>query len=283
MIIRFVAALMFLLLPLSALAGSSYFIDRVAEGIYAAVVRPDGKVTSNAFFVEGDEYVVVGGAHLTRQAIADLESAVKAITDKPVRYYILSHHHRGFSHIDFDFPPGREVIMSWQTWQGVNQEFRAVPYPVLFYSDGITLKLGGRTVVLTNVEKGHTEGDTLVYLPESKVLFTSDLVYADSVGYMGEGHMQEWVLALELMERLDPEKIIPGNGPVSGPRAIGEYKNFLRDFLTEILQHIEQGESLEDTLLLFSLPQHQARPGYEKFFKTNVTRAYGDLKKAMAK
>lgn len=283
MIVHFLAALLVLLLPLSAQAGDGYYIDKVAEGIYAAVARPDGNVTSNAFFVEGDEYVVAGGAHLTQKAIGELESAVKAITDKPIRYYILSHHHRGFSQIDFDFPPGREVIMSWQTWQGISQEFRTIPYPVLFYSDGITLKLGGRTIVLTNVPKGHTEGDTLVYFPEAKVLFTSDLVYADCIGYMGEGHMQEWVLALELIERLEPEKVIPGNGPVSSLGAVSSYKSFLRDFLTEVIGHIEKGDSLEETQLLFSLPRHQNLSGYEKFFKTNVTRAYRNLNETMTK
>lgn len=276
--IPLLTALLLPILASAALAAPHFYIDRVTDGVYAAIVRPGGSATSNAFFVVGDDYVVVGGAHMKPETIAELESAVKAVTDKPVRYYILSHHHRGFSHIDFDFPPGREVIMSWQTWQGVSQEFRDVPYPVLFYSDGITLKLGGRTLILTNVERGHTEGDTLVYLPESKVLFTSDLLYADSVGYMGEGHMQEWVLALELMERLAPEKVIPGNGPVSDPRSLQDFKLFLRDFLTEVLQHIERGESLEETLRGFSLPRHQHRDGYGKFLKTNLTQAYQDLK-----
>lgn len=279
--VPFLAAFLLLSTCFPAIAGAGFYIDRVADGIYAAITRPSGKITSNAFFVEGDDYVVIGGAHLTKEAITQLESAVKAITDKPVRYYILSHHHRGFSHIDFDVPAGREVIMSWQTWQGVSQEFREVPYPVLFYSDGITLKLGGRTMILTNVEKGHTEGDTLVYLPEAKVLFTSDLVYSDRIGYLGDGHMQEWVLALELMERLNAEKIIPGNGPVSGPRAIADFKSFLRDFLTEVLGHIERGESLETAERSFSLPRHQNTPGYEMFFKTNFARAYSDLKSGM--
>lgn len=259
-------------------AATNFYIDYLSDGVYAAVVRPGGEATSNAFFVEGDEYVVIGGAHLTAGVISELESAVRAVTDKPVRYYILSHHHPGFSRMDFDIPPGRDVIMSWQTWQVINEEFEEIPYPVLFYSDGITLKLGGRTLILTNVEKGHTRGDTLVYLPDSQILFAGDLLYVGSVGYMGDGHMQEWVLALELMERLAPKKVIPGQGPVSGPQAIGQFKTFFRDFLTEILTHIEQGDSPQETVLLFSLPRYRHLDGFEKFLKVNVERAYQDLK-----
>jgi glyoxylase-like metal-dependent hydrolase (beta-lactamase superfamily II) len=266
------------LLPTSpALAENGYAVAKVDEGVYAAIAKPGSQATSNAFFVEGDEYVVAAGAHLTKQAIQDLSAAAASVTAKPIRYFILPHHHRGYSHIDFDFPPGKDVIMSWPTWQALAGEVREIGFPVLFFGEGLTLKLGARTVILTTTG-GHTDGDVLLYIPETGTLFASDLLYVRSVGYMGDARMQQWLLALELMESLGAKQIVPGYGPVSGGRDLAEFKVYLKDFLTAVLGHVEQGDSLEKTLRTFSLPRYREYDGYERFLKTNIERAYLELR-----
>ncbi len=257
----------------------SYSVEQLVTGIYAAVARPGSRASSNAFFLVGDAYVVAGGAHMTPEAIADLSAAIAGVTDKPLRYFILAHHHKGYSHIDFDFPPEVDVIMSWQTWQALDGEVRKTSTPALFYSDGLTLKLAGRTIILTNMGKGHTEGDTLVFIPEASVLFTGDLAYVKSAGFLGDGHMQDWVLALEFMERLGAEKIIPGYGPVSTTRELTAFKDYLKAFLTEVLKHIEAGDSLEKTVASFTLPEYKNLEGYGRLLRPNVERAYQDLQK----
>lgn len=259
----------------------SYAVKQLAEDLFAAVARPGGRATSNGFFVVGPHYVVAGGAHMTQGAITDLFAAIAAQTDKPVRYFILPHHHRGFTHIDFDFPPGTDIITSWQTRQQLEAEVRKPDFPIVFFSDGLTLKLGNQTVILTNMGRGHSEGDTLVYLPETQVLFTGDLVYAGSIGYMGEGYMEDWILALEFMDRLAPRTVIPGHGPVSPPEVIQHFKTYFKDFTTTVLEHINRGDSLEQTLATFSLPRHRDLQGYDQFLKANVERAYKNLKETL--
>ena len=147
---------------------------------------------------------------MTKKAIDDLATAIRTVTDKPWRYFILAHHHAGYSHVDFDFPLGVDLIISWQTWKSMDEEIRKLNRPTLFYSDGLSLKLGECTIILTNMGRAHTEGDTLVFFPEAEVLFTSDLLYVNSIGYMGDGHMEDWLLALEFIERLGAKKIVPG-------------------------------------------------------------------------
>lgn len=276
------ALLLVLLTAAPSAAQESFSVERLAEGVYAALARPGGAATSNALFVEGPDYVVAAGAHLTREAATDLTAAVAATTVKPIRYFILPHHHRGYSHIDFDLPPGKEVLTSWQTWQALDDEAREIPYPVLFFSEGLTLKLGQHTVILTNLGQGHSEGDTLVYLPEAGVLFTSDLLYVNSVGYLGDGHMQEWVLALEFLGEMEVRKIVPGYGPVCGKAELEEFKRYFRDFLTAVLKHIDTGDTLEKTLRTFALPEYRDYGGYDRFLKANVERAYRDLKETLA-
>ncbi|WP_432821420.1 MBL fold metallo-hydrolase [Trichloromonas sp.] len=264
-------------------AQASYSLEQVADGVFAAISRPGSSATSNAFFVVGPEYVVAGGAHMTKKAVDDLVTAIRTVTDKPLRHFILAHHHTGYSHIDFDFPAGVDLIISWQTWKAMDDEIRETNRPILFFSDGLTLKLGERTIILTNMGRAHTEGDTLVFFPESGVLFTSDLVYVKSVGYMGDGHMEDWLLALEFIERLGARKIIPGFGPVSSTDEIIRFKDFFRDMVTEVLKHLERGDSLDKTLQTFSLPGYGNYSGYEQFIRLNIRRAYIDLKENFMK
>ncbi|ALC17186.1 glyoxylase/beta-lactamase superfamily II-like metal-dependent hydrolase [Desulfuromonas soudanensis] len=271
------AALLLFSVPAGA-APPAFTVEKLGVGVFAAIATSGGGATGNAFFVVGDSYVVAGGAHLTKEAITGLLSAIGEATSLPLRYLILTHHHRGYSHIDFDIPPGVDVLMSWQTWKALESEVRKTEYPVLFYSDGLTLETGKQTVILTNMARGHSEGDTVVYLPDEGVLFASDLLYVGNIGYLGDGHMQEWVLALEFLQQLGARRIIPGSGPVATGEQLAAFKSYLRDFLTEVLAHIERGESLKETLRTFELPRYREYAGYDTLLKGNVERAYLDLK-----
>lgn len=257
---------------------NSYTIEPLAANVYAAIARPGSNATTNALFIIGRDYVIAAGAHMSREAINDLNAAIAARTSKPVRYFILAHHHSGYTNIDFDFPPGQDVLMTWQTWRSIDAEVRDPQYPLVFFNDGLTLRPGGLTVILTNVGKGHTDGDMIVYIPEADVVFASDLLYVDSVGYMASGHMTDWLLALDFIEQLGAEQVVPGYGPVSSVEEVFEFGQYFRDFLTAVLQHIERGDSLEKTIAEFDLPQHRNKDGYEQLIKLNLQRAYHDLK-----
>jgi glyoxylase-like metal-dependent hydrolase (beta-lactamase superfamily II) len=212
-----------------------------------------------------------------KQVIRDLYKAIAARTNKPVRYFVLAHHHTGYTYIDFDFPPGQDVLMSWQTWKNIDTEVRKPEYSSLFFNEGLTLKPGGVSVVLTNVGKGHTNGDVVAFIPEAGVVFASDLLYINSVGYMGSGYMTDWLLALDFLEQIGAEHIIPGYGPVSEPQDVYEFSQFFRDFLTAVLQHIEHGDTLEQTLTHFDLPEYRDMDGYDQLIELNIKRAYNDL------
>lgn len=133
------------------------------------------------------------------------------------------------------------------------------------------------SIILTNIGKGHTNGDVVVYIPEADVIFTSDLLYVNSVGYMGNGYMTEWLLALDFLEQIGAKSVVPGYGPISSADEIYEFSQFFRDFLTEVLQYIERGASLEETLANFDMPEYKSMDGYEQFIEMNIKRAYQDL------
>lgn len=277
---RFVISIiMLLLLTPPALAQNSYRIEEVDKGVYAAIAEPGGAATSNAFIVDLGTQLVVCGAHFSRRAINDLIAATTAISPEPIRAFVLAHHHPGYTFIDFDFPANKDLAMSVETRMIMRQESRTLENLLVFFKDGMTFEGTERTLILTSIGSAHSGGDLIAYVPQSKVLFTSDLSYFDSVGFLGAGSLYGWAAALEGLSTLQPEKVIPGFGSVGGMAELNAFKRYLKDFLTEVLAHIEKGDSLETTLATFSLPKHEHLPGFKSFTPGNVERAYLQLKK----
>ena len=118
-----ISVMMVLLAPLLGYAANFRF-QKVKEGIYAAIAVPGGKAASNCLVVVTNYQVIMAGAHFVPETTKELLEFVQKITPIPVRYIILTHHHRGYNHIDFDLPANAEIIASGQAWQSLAGEFR---------------------------------------------------------------------------------------------------------------------------------------------------------------
>lgn len=270
---------LFLAMPLTVLAAqSSYDVTPLAPRIFAAVAKPGGKATTNAFFVLGEKSVIAGGAHMTGDAIRDLWAAIAETTDKPVSTFILTHHHPGFSQIDTAFPADVTMILSGDTWQELEQEVRKPVAPILLFSDNLTLKqIGIPTIVLNNLGPAHTDGDTLVVFPDERIAYAGDLFYVRSVGYMGSGHMRSWLQALDILSGFDLKTIVPGYGAPAGKTELDEFRTYFRDFLSEVLVRKERGETAEILRKTFTLPRYEHWAGYRQFIRENARRALENL------
>ena len=128
-----IAILLTLLLGHPALAQDSYRIEEVASGVYAALAEPGGAATSNALIVDLGSQVVLSGAHFSRRAINDLIAAASEISPKPIRAFVLAHHHPGYTFIDYDIPANKDLAMSVETRLIMRQEPRELENPLLFF------------------------------------------------------------------------------------------------------------------------------------------------------
>lgn len=259
-------------------AGANYEIKKVSDSVYAAIALPNGKAGSNAMIIICDYHVILAGAHFVPEAVKELLDAISHITPFPLREVILTHHHSGFNYIDLDLPANASIFTSWQTWRALSGEYRRVKNPVTVFENALTLQRGKLSIVLSNTGRGHSTGDVIVYIPSEDVLFTSDLVFNGVVGYMGNGYMRDWALNLEMIQSMNPATVIPGVGSVTDGRGVSAFLVFFREFLTEVLRHVENGENLAQTKKGFTLPKYQDTPGYKTFFNVNIERAYGEFK-----
>lgn len=266
-----------MLLPITASAANFKF-QKVRNNVYAAIAEPGGKAASNSLIIITNYQVILAGSHFVPETTKEILDFVSTLTPIPVRYIILTHHHRGFNHIDFDLPANAEIITSGPTWQALKSEFRQIKNQVTFFDRGLTMKRGNTLIVISATELGHSEGDLFVYLPEEGVLFTSDLFFNDVAGYMGDGSFRDWIGSLEIMSGIDAGVVVPGLGAVTNADGIQRFQAFFRAFTTEVLRLIGMGLEIEAAKRQFSLPQYENMPGYKVFFDVNFRRAYNELK-----
>ncbi len=125
---------------------------------------------------------------------------------------------------------------------------RLVP-PGLTFENALTVHLGGREVRIAFLGKGNTEGDTVVSVPDAKVVVTGDLLVAP-VPYGYGSHPREWIATLQrlMAEHADAAAIVPGHGPVLHDWAYAKrVAAVLESIRTQVAEAVRQGASLEET------------------------------------
>ena len=85
-------------------------------------------------------------------------------------------------------------------------------WPTIVFEQRLTLWLGKLQVEIMQLGRGHTKGDTVVWLPQEKILFSGDLVEYDATPYTGDAYLTDWPATLDAIAALQPQKL------VSGPR-----------------------------------------------------------------
>jgi glyoxylase-like metal-dependent hydrolase (beta-lactamase superfamily II) len=100
----------------------------------------------------------------------------------------------------------------------------------------MTLWMGELEVRVMHLGPGHTKGDTVVWVPSEKVLFSGDLVECDAACYTGDAQLEEWPTTLAAIRKLGAEKIVPGRGPALTTVAeIARGLDYTTDFVTTLL------------------------------------------------
>jgi glyoxylase-like metal-dependent hydrolase (beta-lactamase superfamily II) len=277
-LLRIVVGMVVLSLSIRSAYAEQYEISKISDNVYAAIARPEGQVVSNAFVIITNYEVILAGAHFIAEGVSELVKKIAKITPLPMTQVILTHHHKGFNYVDFDLPEKAEIIVSVSTLQALKSEHREFKNSTLVFEDNLTLNRGKTSIVVMDTGPGHSSGDLIVYLPKEGILFASDLLFNDAIGYMGDASIQEWGESLELLERLNAVKVVPGVGKVTDSAAITRFRKFYRAFMTEIIRNVEKGNTLGQTKKEFSLDQYKDLQGYKSFIEVNLERAYRQFK-----
>jgi glyoxylase-like metal-dependent hydrolase (beta-lactamase superfamily II) len=210
-------------------------LDRVSERVYA---NCDGETGGNVGIVVLDDAVVAVDAQYPVSA-ADFRGSIPKVTDKPVTHLLLTHDHG--DHVfgnqafeDCEIVSHRRLKEKMEgnlltTWAPGNLEKMLDDIKVnrperAWLFEGLRIVLPTETFedryAVDGVEMtylgGHTDCSSVVYVPEDRVLFAGDLMFAETFPWAGDptADPDVWIEAYKTILGMDVETIVPGHGPL---------------------------------------------------------------------
>ena len=155
--------------------------------------------------------------------------------------------------------------------------------PTITLSQRLTLYLGDHTFRLINIP-GHTPFQVAVYIPEERVVFTSDNVFYKVPPFLHQAVPYEWLDSLKRIQELEADVLVPGHGDVCDLSYIPEMINTIQAWIDAVTKAIDQGMSLEEAQDKISfLNRYSIQPEGEirvrEVQRMNVARLYEVLKK----
>ncbi len=99
--------------------------------------------------------------------------------------------------------------------------------PTRTFDGRLDLDVGGRKVELFEVGPAHTAGDTIVHVPDTRTVYTGDILFIGGTPIVWAGPLSNWISACDLMLDLDPESVVPGHGPLTDTAGIVAVRDYL--------------------------------------------------------
>jgi cyclase len=153
--------------------------------------------------------------------------------------------------------------------------------PSITFSERLTLFMGSHTCELIHLP-GHTQGQTAVFMPEEKVVFTGDNVFCRVQTWLYEGDPFAWLESLKIIGDMDVDFIVPGHGEVCDKTYLAEQAAFLQEWIDVVGRAVTAGWTLEESVARISLlDRYPMAQGLDalgpEVQRKNVAHMYGIL------
>jgi glyoxylase-like metal-dependent hydrolase (beta-lactamase superfamily II) len=220
---------------------------QIEPNVYAyedTLTTPSFTFTTNSLIiVTSDGVVLVDGQDHEEQGDS-LVNAIKEITRQPLKYVVIASDHgdhvNALPIVRAAFP--KAIYISSPASLKTMTDLKRPIVATELVDDQRTLKLGETEIRILNLGRGHTGGDLVVYLPETKVMFLSELYDRNIFPPMVTGYPTEWVATLKKAQAMDVKWFVPGHGFTVGSPA--ELKADLADFTKAVELVASEGKRL---------------------------------------
>jgi cyclase len=268
--------------------------ERNRSGVLRQLI-PGYYVFSSTSFNSGviatNDGVVVLDA-LTSAAIARLErEAIAREIKQPVRFLVSSTFHNNYTwgnvaysdvvkigHEDY-----RTDLLAQMQRSHASPEEQRARLPQVTYRDRLTIHLGGKEVQVLYLGKAHTRSDSIVFVPQDRIAYVSELYFSDQFLYINDGYGISWLKTLDAVEALPADIFVPGHGPIpEDPKETREglhrFRQMLVDLRDAVQKEIDRGATEDQAAAAIELPQYERMPGYKSQREVAVRRTYREIK-----
>ncbi|CAM4395786.1 MBL fold metallo-hydrolase [Comamonas aquatilis] len=278
--------------------------SQISEHAWAYTAEGD----PNTGIIIGDDAVLVADTQATPAMAADVIRRIREVTDKPIKYVVLTHYHAVRVLGASAYKP-QQIISSQDTYDLIVERgeqdkaseigrfprlfsnVETVPpgmtWPTMTFTGKMTLWLGKLEVQLLQVGRGHTKGDTIVWLPQEKALLSGDLVEFGATPYAGDAYFKDWPQTLDNLAALKPKALVPGRGaalttPEDVEKGLTETRDFIADVYSNVQRGVAAGKDLnavyKDTFAALK-PKYGHWVIFDHCMPFDVTRCYDEATK----
>jgi cyclase len=286
-------------------------LQEVATNTYAYLQYDGSWGISNAGFLEGEDGLLVIDATLVASMAQAFIDQIRRVSPKPFRHLVNTHSHpdhtggnrlftgaeiishricreemvRGLARPPSPpgaAPPGPMAAMRTPAMDRMFQQIsddpdRYIALPTVTYEDSLSLLYGDTEVQLLYYGPAHTFGDTLVYIPESRVLFAGDVAFFYSMPLAAAGKIGSWIKVIDRIRDMDVDLIVPGHGPTGGKQELEDEREYF-EFVTEQTRScFERGMSPEEAVKAIDLGPYKEWLDAERII-ANIGVAYRELR-----
>ncbi len=258
----------------------------------------------NTGVVIGDDSVLIVDAQATPRLAGKVIEKIRGVTDKPIRYVVLSHYH-AVRVLGASAYQAQQIISSekcramiaergkedWESefarfprlFQG-HESIPGLTWPTMTFRDRMTVYLGKRRVDLMFLGRAHTAGDIVAWVPDESVMLSGDIVEYQTACYCGDGHFADWGRTLDAIKAFRPRALAPGRGDaLIGADKVADALEGTRDFVESTYRAAAsvaaRGGTLKEAFAAVRAacdPKFSNYAIYEHCLPFNVSRAYDE-------
>jgi glyoxylase-like metal-dependent hydrolase (beta-lactamase superfamily II) len=228
---------------------------------------------------------------LSSDAIARQErETIASVIKQPVRFLVSSTFHNNYTWgnvayqdvIKIGHEDYRTDLLTQMQRDRVSPEEQKARLPQVTYRDRLTLHLGGKEIQVLHLGKGHTRGDSIIFVPQDRIAYVSELFFSDQFLYINDGYGVSWLKTLDAVEALPADIIVPAHGPIpTDPKetrqGLRRFRQMLVDLRDAVQKEISRGATEDQAAAAIQFPQYEKLQGYKSQREVAVRRTYQEI------
>lgn len=267
-----------------------FTLNKIGPSVWAAIDNPNSKQRSyaNAGVVIGDDGVVVIDTLTGDEAAGRLLQEIRRLTTLPIRFVVNTHYHGDHVAGNRLFADAGARVLAHQNvrrWihaenlrmlgDKPNPEHKTIVErfvaPTLGYTDAVDIFLGSRAVQVRSFP-GHTGGDSVVIVPDAKVIFGGDLLWRNTIPNTVDGTLKTWIQTLDTFVSAYPGyTFVPGHGGVASIEDVTAFRDYLATVQKLVADARATGKS-GDAVVQAVMPALKDKYGQLELFEYLVPR-----------
>jgi glyoxylase-like metal-dependent hydrolase (beta-lactamase superfamily II) len=278
----------------------NFSVTPITENVYSIVSPSVGLPTtenkgwnSNSHFVVTENGVLLFDTGASETIGNAIKSAIKSVTDKPVRWVINSHSHAdhwlgnaAFSDENVEIIASKHSLISMKKYGPRSVEFYSrvsegsigstqLLYPTVLLNQRQKRTFGGVDIEFIFPNDAHSSGDVLMWLPKQKIIFGGDVLSSDWMPITGDGNIPNLIDTLYSIAELNPNIVLPGHGRATTVKSVIRDADLLSSIWNQVKLGKEKGRTTDEILVDV---RAKLGPKYRALYKNFVSEIERQVK-----